>query len=70
MDSLARVAATLRGGDVTAGVLEVWKDRLPSGHVFTRARFIDCPSDVPDGSYAVTFAGYAVIANRCTASGS
>lgn len=65
MDSPALVSATLRGGDLTADcILEVWKERLPTGHVFTRARFVDCPSDLPDGSYAVTFAGYTVIANR------
>lgn len=65
MESPAHVPATLRGGDVTAEcVLEIWRERSSTGHVFTRARFLDCPPDLPDGSYAVTFAGYTVVAKR------
>lgn len=65
MESPALVRATLRRGDVTAEcVLEVWKERSSTGYAFTRARFVDCPPDLPDGSYAVTFAGYTVVAKR------
>lgn len=61
MQGVVRVHGVLKGLDREANcVLATWKERSSSGRVFTRCRIVDEPSDLPEGPYTMTFAGYSV----------
>lgn len=47
-------------GIVAACIVETWKERSSTGHLFTRCRIINDPPHLPDGPYEVEFAGHKV----------
>jgi hypothetical protein len=60
-----RVRGVLRGMNREADcVLVAWKESSESGRVYTRCRIIDEPSDLPDGTYTVIFAGQSVTTRK------
>ncbi len=61
MKSAVRVPAVLRGMNREADcVLLTWKEKSPTGRVYTRCQIADEPSDLPWGPYTVFFAGYTL----------
>lgn len=60
-----RIPAVLRGMSQAAHcVLEIWQEQSSAGREYTRCNIADEPPDLPDGPYAVNFAGHSLHTNK------
>lgn len=63
--AVTRVAGILRGmGREVPCELMVWRETSSTGRVYTRCRVVSEPSDLPDGSYNLFFAGHYKVSTR------
>ena len=61
MQAVVRIHGVLRGMRREAPcTLIIWKESSTSGRIYTRCRIAEEPSDLPDGTYTLSFAGYDV----------
>ena len=61
MPGVVRVRGFLQGMDCDADCeLITWKESSTSGRIYSRCRIVNEPSDLPEGPYTLSFAGYTV----------
>lgn len=65
MGEVVRIPGILSAtGIVAPCIVETWKERSSSGHVFTRCRIINDPPQLPDGPYDLEFGGHKVTTRK------
>ncbi len=61
MADVVRVEGTLRGMRAEARcTILAWKESSSTGRLFTRGKIAEAPSDLPDGTYMLTFGEHSI----------